>query len=214
MSIRKCSWTTAKGEQKEAWVVDYADTAGKRRLKTFQRKKDADGWWRKAGNEIDEGTHTPDSDSITVEEAAKLWLESCSDLERATVVAYKQHVDLHIVPLIGGTKLSQLSAPMVRSFEDRLRRDRSVAMQSGIGLFRKFRRLEIGAQRLGNAPRFGLRSAGGRKSNATPPRACFDRKTAYLRERRISLVSSHYCFGRISKMRTRVLPSTAFRADI
>lgn len=105
MSIRKRSWTTAKGEQKEAWGVDYADTAGKRRLKTFQRKKDADAWWRKAGNEIDEGAHTPDSDSITVEEAAKLPLESCSDLERATVVAYKQHVDLHIVPLIGGTKL-------------------------------------------------------------------------------------------------------------
>jgi hypothetical protein len=61
MSIRKRSWTTARGEQKEAWVVDYADTAGKRRLKTFQRKKDADAWWRKTGNEIDEGVHTPDS---------------------------------------------------------------------------------------------------------------------------------------------------------
>ena len=28
MSIRKRSWTTAKGEQKEAWVVDYADSPG------------------------------------------------------------------------------------------------------------------------------------------------------------------------------------------
>ena len=41
MSIRKRSWTTAKGEQKEAWVVDYADSSGKRRLKTFERKKEA-----------------------------------------------------------------------------------------------------------------------------------------------------------------------------
>ena len=35
---------------------------------------------------------------------------------------------LHIVPLIGGVKLAQLTAPLVRSFEDRLRQDRSPAM--------------------------------------------------------------------------------------
>jgi integrase len=115
MSIRKRTWKTSKGESKEAWIVDYLDQGVKRRLKTFERKKDADAWWKKAGNEIVEGVHTPDSESITVEEAARLWLESCSDLERATVVAYKQHVDFHIVPLIGGTKLSQLSAPMVHA---------------------------------------------------------------------------------------------------
>jgi len=35
MSIRKRTWTSPKGEQKEAWVVDYVDQGGKRRLKTF-----------------------------------------------------------------------------------------------------------------------------------------------------------------------------------
>ena len=30
MSIRKRTWKTAKGEAKEAWVVDYVDQAGKR----------------------------------------------------------------------------------------------------------------------------------------------------------------------------------------
>jgi hypothetical protein len=33
MSIRKRTWKTAKGDAKEAWVVDYVDQAGKRRLK-------------------------------------------------------------------------------------------------------------------------------------------------------------------------------------
>jgi integrase len=37
MSVRKRQWTTGKGVPKEAWVVDYADTNGKRRLKTFPR---------------------------------------------------------------------------------------------------------------------------------------------------------------------------------
>ena len=49
-------------------------------------------------------------------------------LERATLDAYRQHLELHIVPLIGGVKLAQLTAPLVRSFEDRLRQDRSPAM--------------------------------------------------------------------------------------
>lgn len=39
MSVRKRTWKTAKGETKEAWVVDYADQTGKRRLRTFGRKK-------------------------------------------------------------------------------------------------------------------------------------------------------------------------------
>ena len=42
MLIRKRSWTTSKGQPKEAWVVDYVDQAGRRHLKTFARKKDAD----------------------------------------------------------------------------------------------------------------------------------------------------------------------------
>ena len=32
MSVRKRTWTTRKGEMKEAWVVDYADQNGKRHL--------------------------------------------------------------------------------------------------------------------------------------------------------------------------------------
>jgi integrase len=49
-------------------------------------------------------------------------------LERSTVAAYRQHVRLHIMPLLGAVKLSQLTVPMVRRFEDKLRADRSPAM--------------------------------------------------------------------------------------
>jgi integrase len=44
MSIRRRAWTTRTGQQKEAWIVDYLDGQGIRRLKTFARKKEADGW--------------------------------------------------------------------------------------------------------------------------------------------------------------------------
>jgi len=66
MSIRKRTWTTDRGVEKEAWVVDYIDQLGKRRLKTFATKKEADAWAVAARHEVSQGIHTPASTSITV----------------------------------------------------------------------------------------------------------------------------------------------------
>ncbi|HEY8006975.1 MAG TPA: hypothetical protein VIE66_09320 [Methylocella sp.] len=130
MSIRKRTWKTARGEAKEAWVVDYTDQGGKRRLKTFKKKKEADAFETKAQFEITQGTHTPDSARITVAEAAEKWLETCRarKLEGSTIDAYAQHAKLHIEPYLGRLKLSQISAPGVREFEDRRRLDGASAI--------------------------------------------------------------------------------------
>ena len=122
MSIRKRSWTTAGGERREAWIADYVDQAGRRHIRTCERKKDAEAFLTTARFQVSEGTHTADSASISVADAADAWLESCAGLEAATLAAYRTHVRLHIVPIIGKLKLSQLTAPMVRDFEDKLRR--------------------------------------------------------------------------------------------
>jgi len=124
MSVRKRTWKTSDGVAKEAWVVDYVDQAGKRRLKTFDRKKDASAFAATASVEVREGIHTADSASVTVAEAGGLWLQSgeTAGLERATLDAYRQHLELHIKPYLGRTRLSQLSAPTVREFEDKLAR--------------------------------------------------------------------------------------------
>ena len=128
MSIRKRTWKTSKGESKEAWIVDYLDQGGKRRLKTFGARRTPTPGGKRPATRSSKASIRPIARASPSRRPRNFGLKFCSDLERATVVAYKQHVDLHIVPLIGGTKLSQLSAPMVRSFEDRLRGDRSVAM--------------------------------------------------------------------------------------
>jgi integrase len=59
-----------------------------------------------------------------------LWLQSAerNDLERATIALYRQHLAQHIVPHIGAARLSQLTAPMVRAFEDKLSLSSSPAM--------------------------------------------------------------------------------------
>jgi integrase len=42
MSVRKRTWKTAAGEERQAWLCDYTGQSGKRHVKTFARKKDAD----------------------------------------------------------------------------------------------------------------------------------------------------------------------------
>ncbi|MGH7097896.1 MAG: tyrosine-type recombinase/integrase [Stellaceae bacterium] len=128
-SIRKRTWT-AGGETKAAWIADYFDQRGKRHIKTFDRKKDAEAWLVTAQGEVQRGVHTPENASITVAESAKLWLEKgeLEHLERSTLRQYRTHIDLHIVPLIGTQKLARLSAPAIESFRDALLRKNSRAM--------------------------------------------------------------------------------------
>jgi integrase len=122
VSVRKRVWKSPNGETKEAWVVDYRDQHGDRHLKTFARKKDADAHHAAVAVSVRAGTHTPDSRSTTVAEAGELWLKAseAAGLERSTLDAYRIHLKLHIAPLIGNVKLSQLNLPMVRKFEDDL----------------------------------------------------------------------------------------------
>jgi integrase len=124
MSVRRRAWESADGSRGEAWVVNYTDSGGKRRLKTFKRRRDAEGFELAVAGEVRAGLHVPDSQSVTIAEAGRLWLDSCeaAELERATLVDYRRHLELHIVPLIGAVKLSQLTAPMVRGFADALRK--------------------------------------------------------------------------------------------
>lgn len=131
MSIRKREWTTPKGVQKTAWVVDYVDGQGKRRLKTFVKKKEADQFAATAKVEVRDGVHVADSASVTVETAGNFWVASgeSAGLERSTIDQRKSHLKFHINPMIGNVLLSKISAPAIREFEDNMRETgRSPAM--------------------------------------------------------------------------------------
>ena len=129
MSVRKRSWKTRQGETKEAWVVDYRDRDGDRYIETFDKKKDADAWHARVNVDVKAGIHVAPSKSLTVKEAASLWLAgNKSKIERATHVDYQGHMDRFISPNLGHIKLSYLSRPMVRGFEDKLAATCSKAM--------------------------------------------------------------------------------------
>jgi integrase len=128
-SIRKRTWQSG-GEDKTAWVADYFDQSGKRHIKTCKTKKEADAWLVTARGEVARGVHTPEDASITVAEAAELWIQKCEleNLERSTLRQYRNHADQHIKPVIGAEKLARLSTPAIEAFRDALLKKGSRAM--------------------------------------------------------------------------------------
>jgi integrase len=135
------------------WQASYVDGSGKRRAKLFDRKFDGEAWLVETRHDVARGVHTPSSLSPTVKDAAALWIKRCNEkgLERSTICAYEEHVDLHIVPFIGAKKLAELTVPAVNAFADELREaDRSAAMMKRVvgslgAIFKEARRRGLSA---------------------------------------------------------------------
>ncbi|MGB8841687.1 MAG: site-specific integrase [Aliidongia sp.] len=129
MSVRKRIWVSG-GVTQSAWLTVYVDQWGKRRSKQFDRKKDAEAYELAARQQVKQGVHTADSQSMTISEAANSWLETvaANERERSTIRPYRNHVDLHIIPLLGDIKISRLTTPMIEQFKTDLQTNRSQAM--------------------------------------------------------------------------------------
>ena len=101
--------------------MDYTDQAGDRHIETFAKKKDADSRHDAVRQDVRKGIHVAASKSITVAEAGERWLaDAANRLERATCKTYAEHVNIHIVPLLGRTKLSEISVPVIAQFKKNL----------------------------------------------------------------------------------------------
>jgi integrase len=125
MSVRKRSWKTAKGEEKEAWIVDYTNQSGERHIETFEKKKEADARHDEVRQQVRHGTHI--STKLTIAQAGENWIAKAEKgvgregpLERATIKGYREMLDLHIAPLIGKMPIAKLDADVVNKFEGRL----------------------------------------------------------------------------------------------
>lgn len=127
MSVRKRTWTTTKGENKEAWIVDYTDQDGERHIQTFSRKKEADEFRATVGVDVRQGVHTPPNKSTTIAQAAEDWIKfiELEGRERSTVEQYRDHVTHHINPRLGREKLAKLTTPRINKLRDDLLADLS-----------------------------------------------------------------------------------------
>jgi len=129
-------WMTATGEQRSAWVADYFSSQGERHIKTFALKKDATRYLEQVMTDVRRGVHTAPSRSVTVSEAGLDWIKRVEangmrgkgPAEQGTLYQYRQHLNLHIAPRIGGMKLANLTKKSVESFRDDLLANMSRAL--------------------------------------------------------------------------------------
>jgi integrase len=107
---------------KEAWVVDYVDQTGTRCFATFDKKKDADDHHSTVKVDVRKGIHVAPKKSLTVTEAGENWINNveAEGCERSTIKQYREHLDLHITPRIGRTKLAEINEDRVKAFRDDL----------------------------------------------------------------------------------------------
>jgi integrase len=124
-TVRKRKWMH-NGAEREAWVVTYTDQGGTRRLKTFDRKKDADAFRLNAEIELQQGVHVADAATVTVSEALDMFLTEADrragdgDVRRSTAYAWRLMADKHVRPYLGAVKLNRLSVPMVQEWLEQL----------------------------------------------------------------------------------------------
>ena len=122
MAVRRREWTNRDGSKGSAWQAGYTDLSGRWRTKSFDLKRDAERYFEETKRAVRRGTHVADRDSVTVEEAAEKWMDTCilNELEKSTLCQYRNHVDNHIVPAIGSILLTRITKPVVTDFRDEL----------------------------------------------------------------------------------------------
>ena len=77
--------------------------------------------------EIDEGSYVEPS-TMKVSDWLQIWLRDyIGNVKRSTVKSYTDHVNLNIVPYIGKTQLSMLSAAMVQAMYNTLQREKGLS---------------------------------------------------------------------------------------
>src|SRR5262245_10349506 len=121
-TVRKRTWTTRQGEITTAWFIDYYDQRGQRQRRSFPTKRAAESELTDTRAEVKAGMHIPDKDSITVKEAAAIWLDQCrrDKLTRGTLRVYDQYVRIYIDEPLGDIRLSRLTTPGIVAFRDAL----------------------------------------------------------------------------------------------
>lgn len=147
-TIRKRTWTTAKGETRTAWAVDYPDVGGTWQRQQFASKREADDFRIKIEGEVRAGTFRPEAGKIAINALCEMFLEECEGrlerrerMTRRSLEWYEGQVYNYICPDrerfekgykfgpraffdegLGHHKLSQLTARTVGDFRDRVRK--------------------------------------------------------------------------------------------
>ena len=122
---------TGEARKTSTWVVAYdlPREPGEPRRQAFKSgfrtRRDAEAWFTQKAEELRQGISLPD-ERMTVEQYLKQWLESISDSVSASALhAYRNHVELHIIPALGKVRLTELAGAAHRTCEGAMEIERS-----------------------------------------------------------------------------------------
>lgn len=118
-SIRKRTLPSGKA----VWLAGYIDSGGKRRFKQFDRKRDADAFLTRAKAEVASGTHVPDRQASTVNDAYALLISAleADKAAGATLHNYRVYYGGHVKPFLGARLLPKLHPADVGDWLEQLK---------------------------------------------------------------------------------------------
>lgn len=98
------------------WRVRYIDPAGRERSKSFARKVDADKFRSAVEADVSRGAYTdPQAGQVTLARYAAGWLKIQTS-DPSTRQAAELRLRLHILPVLGGLHLAQISPEIVQGW--------------------------------------------------------------------------------------------------
>lgn len=148
------TWTAPDGKKKSAYVVRYF-SGGKHRQRTFAQAKAADAFKRKVSDELEAGSHIPQTDKVTVAVVCDLFLKHQEDRRRDGRIGGHHlrtttyAVDKSIGPRLGDKLYADLTMADVEGFyRDMVRIDRLAPTTAKMRVA-TLQQVEIFAQRRG-----------------------------------------------------------------
>jgi integrase len=105
---------SGRSRETSTWTVTYdlprrpGEPRKQKNKSGFRTRREAEAWFTQKAEELRQGVGWHD-DRLTVEQYLRQWLASISDsVSGSALYAYRNHVEVHIIPALGKVRLTEL----------------------------------------------------------------------------------------------------------
>ena len=110
-------WRMRRRKDRDTWLVDGEDAAGRRCRETFRTRDEAEEFLAERIKESREAAPVFENPNITVAEYAPRYLDqSAAEVEPRTLASTKQILRLHVLPVFGPLKVRDVHRQHVKTF--------------------------------------------------------------------------------------------------
>jgi len=126
-TVKKRTWKTSKGEDRQAWMLQFTDKQGVRKKEQFDTKKEADAKRIEVEGQISKGAFRADAAKKTVGDAIDAYAKALDkrlkegSATRMYTENTKGQLNTHVRPTLGKLKLAETTARNVTALIDTLK---------------------------------------------------------------------------------------------